>query len=99
MSKAKRTGRIFLDYLRNDRLSTAVAPYSPRGRPGAPVSWPVSWAQVKRGLDPLAYTVRTAPALVKRNKAWSDYDAGARPLGEAIIWLSRHGRSAKSNHA
>ena len=84
MSKAKRTGRIFLDYLRNDRLSTAVAPYSPRGRPHAPVSWPVAWTQVKRGLDPLAYTIRTAPALIGKSRAWAEYDRGARPLQPAI---------------
>ena len=87
MAKAKRTGRIFLDYLRNDRLSTAVAPYSPRGRPGAPVSWPVSWAQVKRGLDPMAYTLRTGPKLVARNRVWDGYDDAARPLGPAITAL------------
>ena len=89
MAKAKRTGRIFLDYLRNDRLSTAVAPYSPRGRPGAPVSWPVSWGQVKKGLDPMAYTLRTAPKLLARNKVWDGYDAAARPLGPAIAALGR----------
>ena len=52
MSKAKRTGKIFLDYLRNDQFSTAVAPLSPRARPHAPVSMPIIWPQVKQGLDP-----------------------------------------------
>ena len=89
MAKAKRTGRIFLDYLRNDRLSTAVAPYSPRGRPGAPVSWPVAWSQVRKGLDPMAYTLRTAARLLPHAKGWEGYDAAARPLGPAIAALAK----------
>jgi bifunctional non-homologous end joining protein LigD len=84
MSKKKRGGRIFLDYLRNDRMSTAVAPLSPRGRPGAPVSMPVTWSQVRDGLDPGRFTIRTAPALLAKSKAWQDYDAGERPLEAAI---------------
>jgi bifunctional non-homologous end joining protein LigD len=89
MAKKERTGRIFLDYLRNDRMATAVAPLSPRGRPGAPVSMPVSWSQVKKGLDPKSYTVRTVPALVKKLKAWEDYCDGERPLAGAIKRLGK----------
>ncbi|HZZ89525.1 MAG TPA: non-homologous end-joining DNA ligase, partial [Caulobacteraceae bacterium] len=84
MAKAKRTGKIFLDYLRNDRMSTAVAPLSPRGRPGAPVSMPLTWSQVKKDLDPHRFTLRTTPALLARTSAWEGYDDAARPLKDAI---------------
>jgi DNA ligase D-like protein (predicted ligase)/DNA ligase D-like protein (predicted polymerase)/DNA ligase D-like protein (predicted 3'-phosphoesterase) len=84
MSKNERTSRIFLDYLRNDRLSTAVAPLSPRAREGATVSMPLNWSQVRRGLDPTKYTVRTAPALLTKGKPWEDYDAGERSLITAV---------------
>jgi bifunctional non-homologous end joining protein LigD len=80
MSKAKRRGKIFLDYLRNDRMATAVAPLSPRAREGATVSMPLEWNAVKKGLDPKRFTVRTAPGLIAKSKAWKDYAKSEQPL-------------------
>jgi bifunctional non-homologous end joining protein LigD len=84
MSKEKRKGKIFLDYLRNDRMSTAVGVLSPRARAGATVSMPVTWAQVRGDLDPKRYTVRTVPALLAKSKAWDGYEDAAGPIKPAI---------------
>lgn len=89
MAKRLRQGRIFLDYLRNDRMATAVAPLSPRARPGAHASMPLTWSQVKAGLDPAGYTIRTVPKLLAASKAWADYDEAERPLADAIKMLGR----------
>jgi len=53
MSKAARKDRIFIDYLRNERGSTAIAPYSPRARAGAPVALPLSWTDLKLPKRPI----------------------------------------------
>lgn len=84
MSKKLRAGKIFLDYLRNDRMSTAVAVLSPRARDGATVSMPLTWTQLRSDLDPKKFTVRSVPALLARTKAWADYNDAASALKPAI---------------
>ena len=69
MSKAKRKGRIFIDYLRNGRGSTAIMPYSARARAGAPVAAPVTWSEL-RDLDTAAnWHVGDAAELTARANA------------------------------
>jgi bifunctional non-homologous end joining protein LigD len=53
----KRGGRIFIDYLRNGRGTTAVGTYSPRARPGSPIAAPVTWRQIEDGIQPDAFTM------------------------------------------
>lgn len=88
MSKKLRMGKIFLDYLRNDRLATAVAVLSPRARDGATISMPLTWAQLRGDLDPRRYTVRTVPALLGKSKAWEGYDDAASSIKAAIAKLA-----------
>ncbi|MEA3017071.1 MAG: bifunctional non-ous end joining protein LigD [Sphingomonadales bacterium] len=66
LAKAKRKGRIFLDYLRNQRGATAIMPYSARARDNAPVSAPIGWDELEELKGGNIYTVRDAELLLER---------------------------------
>ena len=68
MSKAKRTGRIFIDYFRNDYTATAIADYAVRARPGAPVALPIDWKELKDLKSASQFTMKDVLARLKRRK-------------------------------
>ena len=65
--KAKRGGRLYIDFLQNGEGKTIVAPYSIRAKDGAPVSTPITWSEVTRKLDPSAFTIRSVPERVAKH--------------------------------
>lgn len=65
-SPARRQGRVYLDYLQNRHTQTIVAPYSARPHPGATVSTPLRWSEVRKGLDPARFTIRTVAKRLDR---------------------------------
>lgn len=81
-TKAKRNGRIFVDYLRNGRGSTAVAPYSTRARAGAAVSMPLEWSELSDIAGPAEFTIKNTPKRLKALKTdpWAKFFASAKPL-------------------
>ena len=87
MTKAKRTGKIFVDYLRNGRGATAIAPYSTRAREDAPVATPLTWEELgekARGGD---FTVRTVPARLEklRRDPWADMETVKQSITAAML--------------
>ena len=75
LSKSKRQGRVFIDYLRNGRGATAIVNFSTRARPGAPVAAPIRWDEVSASLRPNQYTVSNLKRRLSQLRAdpWGDY--------------------------
>ncbi|MBS1165133.1 MAG: ATP-dependent ligase [Proteobacteria bacterium] len=82
ITKSKRHGKILIDYLRNQRGQTAVAPYSTRARPGAAVSTPITWEELGPGIGPAYFTISNLPARLAAMKSdpWDGFRAAAVPL-------------------
>ena len=82
ISKAKRKGKILIDYLRNGRGATAVAPYSTRARAGAPVSMPLFFDELGPAIGPNHFTVENVPARLAalESDPWEDFRKAEAPL-------------------
>jgi bifunctional non-homologous end joining protein LigD len=85
IAKSKRRGKILVDYLRNQRGMTAVAPYSTRARPGAAVSMPLAWEELDSGIGPDHFNVENTPTRLAALDAdpWEGFRAAAEPLADA----------------
>lgn len=90
VTKSKRRGKILVDYLRNGRGATAVAPYSTRARPGAAVSAPLSWEELGPDIGPAHFTVDNMPSRLAAMKTdpWELFWKSAAPI-PAIVTRKR----------
>lgn len=73
LSKARRKGRLFIDYLRNERGSTAICPWSVRSRENAPVAVPVNWDEVPRLKQANGFSLAAAAERAQDQSMWADY--------------------------
>ncbi len=86
MRKDLRTGKVYVDYNRNGRGATAVAPYSTRARPGAPLAMPISWEEFGKLKSANHFTVETAGRYLEKRKTdpWRDFERSRVDLHEAL---------------
>lgn len=84
-SKAKREGRIFLDWLRNERGATAVAPYSTRSRKGAPVATPVSWDELKTVKAANVFHIPDMAERLKQPDPWAEAGKWRQSITRAML--------------
>ena len=83
--KVQRKGRIFLDWLRNQRGATAVLPYSARAREGAPVAAPVAWEELDKYKGGNAFSIKDADELIERasSEGLADWGKAKQALPKA----------------
>lgn len=79
-TKAKRKGKIFLDYLRNGRGATAIMPWSPRARPGATIAVPVAWSLLEKARKMPTFGIKSLAAARKASDPWKNFDRDRKPL-------------------
>ena len=86
MPKADRKGKVFIDYLRNGRGATSIAPFSTRARPGAPVSTPLFWEELESDVRANTWTVRNLPERLEALSAdpWADFNTVRQSITAAM---------------
>jgi bifunctional non-homologous end joining protein LigD len=87
LSKVRREGRIFVDYLRNAEGATAVAPYSARAKARAPVAMPIDWSAVKNDVRFDHFNIKNVPALLAKRKhdPWERMPRVRQELTDAML--------------
>jgi bifunctional non-homologous end joining protein LigD len=91
LPKKDRRGKIFIDYLRNQRGATAIAPFSARAKPQAPVALPLTWKEVEQGVRGDAFTIATAPERLRKEKRdpWDGMAEAKQQLPAAAMRKAR----------
>lgn len=101
MSKKSREGKIFIDYLRNARGATAIAPYSTRAHPQATIATPIHWDELSARIRPDQWTVKNLARRLRdeKNDPWGDFDSMQQSIVGALKSIgaeSHHGASGRS---
>ena len=96
VAKSRRSGRIYIDWMRNGFNRNQIAAYSTRARRGAPVSVPLHWRELRASLDPARFDVRTVPRRLKSMKEdpWAGWEEARRPITpQTVASLESRSRS------
>jgi bifunctional non-homologous end joining protein LigD len=87
LSKAKRRGKVFVDYLRNQRGATAIASYSTRRKPGAPVAVPLAWEELSTKIKPDMYNISNLPKRLERlsSDPWEGFSSTRQSITRKMM--------------
>ena len=88
-SIAARGAKVYLDPFRNGAVQTVFAPYSVRRKPGAPVSTPLTWPEVKTSLDPTTFNIKTFQARLRKKDPWAEFFDSRQTLKQALAGLKK----------
>ncbi len=95
LPKADRKGKVFIDYLRNGRGATSIAPFSTRARPGAPVSAPLFWEELETDVRANTWTVQNLPERLESLPAdpWAEFSKVRQSIAKAMATIGKKTRT------